>query len=109
MNSMKNAQIRDDIVCMTVITEWKKRVRLIDMLTECGAKLINVEFGWGSASVSQLSEMFGFDPDGSKAVIICLLRRENADKVFSLLNNSFNFEKANTGIAFTIALDKLVF
>ena len=101
--------MNNDLVCMTVVGSRKKKIALLDALTERGAKLINVEFGLGSARVSSYIEVFGFDPEDKKVILICLMRRENAEKMFDVLYKEFHFDEPNTGIAFTLPLDKLVF
>ena len=101
--------IPDDIVCLTVISVREDKEDLMDAMSDGGGKLINVEFAWGSAHVSSLSEMFGFTPDDKKVVLTCLMKKDKSEEFLDLLANEFEFDKPNTGIAFTIPLDKLSF
>lgn len=99
----------EDIVCMTVIAGRKKKISLLDAIIENGGKLVNVEFGLGSAYVSLLNEAIGFDPENKKVIIICLMKRCNSEKLLHVLVEKYHFDKPNTGIAYTVALDKLSF
>ena len=98
-----------DLVSMTIIAGRKIKDPLLDALVAGEGKLINVEYGRGSTHVSSLSEMFGFTPENKKVVIICIMRKEASEKMLEVLAEDFNFNKPNTGIAFTIALEGLSF
>ena len=99
----------EDVVFLTVIAERNIKAELIDSLSAVGGKLLNVEYAHGSADINTLREMFGFYVEKKKVVINCLMRKENAEKVFNILNTEYHFDEPNTGIAFTVALDKLSF
>ena len=51
--------------------------------------------------------MFGLVPEENKVVITCLLPSEKSDALLDMLVEKFNFDKPNTGIAFTIPVEKL--
>jgi hypothetical protein len=60
-------------------------------------------------SNSSFGEIFGFVPQENKVIIICLLSHDKADVVIDRLEKKFDFNKPNTGIAFTVDIDGLSF
>ena len=93
----------------TVITSIKSKDPIIELLQQNGAKGINVTYGHGSAKKGVLAQAFGFDTEEKKLIVTCLIPTENAVTVTKTLYESFNFNKANTGIAFGIKVDALLF
>lgn len=99
----------DDLVCMTVIAGRKLKQPLLKAIVDGGGKLVNIEFAKGSTHVSSLSEAFGFKPENKKVVFTCLMRKEASNNLFEVLNEDFDFNEPNTGIAYTISVDGLSF
>ncbi len=93
----------------TVITNVKSKDLIIRLLQDNGAKGINTAYGHGSAKKGVLAQAFGFDTEEKKLVLTCLIPTENANIVTSELYENYNFNKANTGIAFGIRIDALLF
>ncbi len=103
------SQNSSGIVFLTVIAGRKQKVTLLDKLAEMGGRLINVVYGRGTVDASYLKCILGMVPEEEKVVITCLLPEEKTDAVFNMLINKFHFDKPNTGIAFTIAVEMLSF
>ncbi len=101
----------NDIKCciefLTLIAGRKQKEALLDALSEAGGRLINIVYGKGSVKSSYLKDMFGLVPEENKVVITCLLPSEKSDALLDMLVEKFNFDKPNTGIAFTIPVEKL--
>lgn len=95
------------IVFLMLIAGRKQKDALLDALTEAGGKLIKTVYGRGSVKSSYLKDMLGLVPEENKVVITCLLSGEKADAALEMLVKKFNFDKPNTGIAFTIPVEKL--
>ena len=96
-----------NIEFLILIAERKKKEEFLTVLSRAGARIINTIYGRGSAKVNSLMEMLGIIPDDDKVVITCLISRENSDDVFEILVKEFNFDKPNTGIAFSIPVEGL--
>ena len=48
-------------------------------------------------------------PEENKVVITCLLTRGQSDAVLRMLVEKFDFDKPNTGVAFTVPVDRMPF
>ncbi len=92
-----------------IIGNTKLREKFSALLKENGAHSINTIYGRGSVGKSILAQAFGLDSDQKKVIISCLLPTENAEKVINVLYEEYNFNKANTGIAFSVPIQKLLF
>jgi len=90
-----------------IIADRKKKKSLITLLTQSGARIINTLYGTGSAKVNSFADAFGFIPEENKIVITCLLSADKSDILIETLNKEFNFDKQNTGIAFTVPVEGL--
>jgi len=98
------------IAFLLVISGRKKKDALLTLLTDMDIRVVNVSYGKGSVkSNSPLIDIFGFVPEENKVVITCLLSREEAGIVIDRLEKKFEFNKPNTGIAFTVCVDSLSF
>ena len=95
------------VVFLTVIAGRKQKSALLDALAEMGGRLVNIVYGRGTVDASYLKCILGMVPEEEKAVITCLLPGEKTDAVMEMLVKKFRFDKPNTGIAFTIAVEKL--
>lgn len=101
---------RKNIVYLILIAGRKLQSSLLDFLSDEDAKVVHILYGKGAASAKpSLVEAFGFTPEENKVIITCVLTREKADNVLGLLVRKYNFDKPNTGIAFTINVDGLSF
>ena len=97
----------DGLVFLMVIAGRKQKRLLLDALTEAGGRLVNIVYGRGTIDANYLKYILGLTQEESKVVIICLLPGVKADAVLEMLIKKFRFDKPNTGIAFTIPVEKL--
>ena len=98
-----------DIVYFTLIAGRSSKDELLTAIMEAKGRLINIFYGKSSVKSRLLLDVLGFVPEENKVLITCLMRRENADRLLSVLKEEFDFKKPNTGIAFIIPIDKLSF
>lgn len=98
-----------ELVYLSLIAERKMKTALLDAMSESGGRIMHSMYGRGSVRASQLREVFGLVVEENKVLITCLLSREKADIVLQMLVDKFDFNKPNTGVAFTIPVDRLSF
>lgn len=94
---------------LIIISDQKKKNKFLKLLGNHGARAINVVYGHGSMSPNAIAAAFGFESEHSKVVISCLVKNDNAKDLIDILYNEYNFNKPNTGIAFTIPVEGLAF
>ena len=99
----------EKIVFMVVIIGRKQKDALLTALLDSGIRLINTTYGRGSVNAGYFMTAFGLCPEKNKAVITCISTCVKTDAAFKMLNEKFNFDKPNTGIAFTVPVDGLSF
>ena len=92
-----------------IIAEQKKRKKFLSLLNDYDARGIDVIYGHGSMSPSAIAAAFGFEAEQGKVLISCLMRSEKAKELMDVLYNEYNFDKPNTGIAFSITVEGLAF
>ncbi len=92
-----------------IIAEQKKKDKFLSLLDKFGARGIEIVYAHGSMSPSAIAEVFGFEAEKGKVMISCLMKTENAKELTSVLYNEYNFNKPNTGIAFSISVEGLAF
>ncbi|MDD2269890.1 MAG: hypothetical protein PHY15_10180 [Eubacteriales bacterium] len=103
---MKNEKA-GKLVFLTLIVGRKQKDEILTAMFESGAKLISTLYGRGAVSASFLKNLLGLVPEENKAVITCLITEDKVDATMQMLIEKFNFNKPNTGIAFTIPVSKL--
>ena len=92
---------------LTLIAGRKSRAALVHALSEAGGRLIKIVYAKGSVHSNYLLDMFGLVPEENKVVITCLLPHDKAEAVLQMLVDQFHFDQPNTGIAFTVPVEKL--
>ena len=97
------------IVFFTIIVDRKKKDDIVSLLMKSGARVINTVYGKGSVKAGMMKNVFGFVPEENKIIATCLLLGEKSDALIDTLNKDFNFDKPNTGIAFSIPIEGLSF
>ena len=105
---MKNEGMRQ-IVFLIVIAGRKKKDALLSALSESGTHLACTIYGKGTVNASYLESILGLVPEENKVVLTCMMLKEKAETVMDMLVNQFHFDKPNTGVAFSIPIDKLSF
>ena len=95
------------VVQLMLIAGRERYDALLAAMPEKGARVINTIYGKGSVKASYLMDAFGLVPEENKVVIACLIPSDKLDAMFAMLVEKFDFNKPNTGIAFTIPVEKL--
>ncbi len=90
---------------LTVISDRKRAEELLEALRGAGCHLIHSEYAKGSATTGYFSDMLGLMPEEKKIVITSLLTSAASKTVLKLLETDFDFDKPNTGIAFTVPVE----
>ena len=94
---------------MVLIAGRKQKDKLVKALCENGGHFFNICYGRGSVKARFLMDAFGLVPEENKVLITFLLSEQKVSTIFDLLINDFQFDKPNTGIAYTIPVEKLSF
>lgn len=92
-----------------IIAEQKKKKKFLSLLDEYGARGIEVVYAHGSMNPSAIAAAFGFESVQEKVMISCLLKDEKAKELIEVLYQRYNFNKPNTGIAFSVAVEGVSF
>ncbi len=95
------------IDCLIVIAGRKQKKALADALSAEGARLMHAVYGRGSIHASHLKELLGLVPEEQKVLIHCLIPQNRVDAVMNMLATRFGFDRPNTGVAFTIPIEKI--
>ena len=93
----------------TIITSTKSEKSIIKLLNENCAHVIEIIYGHGSATKGVLAQAFGFDTEEKKLLITCLVPTNVAKNLIDILYDEYNFNKPNTGIAFSMKVEGLLF
>ena len=101
--------MNNNLQYLVIISKTKLKDKLMKLLTENGGKGLITMYGKGSVSSSVLAQSFGLDSDTKRLILQCLIMTENAKEVLQILIDKFNFNKPNSGIAFTIPVEGLMF
>ncbi len=99
---------RKTLQYVVIICRQKHKNKFVKLLVERGGHGINVVYGKGSANAGFVAKAFGLETESPKAVISCLLPTERAQMLVDTLRIEYDFEKANTGIAFSVPVGGLV-
>ena len=92
-----------------IIAGQKKKDKFIQLLNAHGARGVSIVYGHGSMSRSALAAAFGIGAESGRALISCLVKRDQAEKLVAALYKDYDFDKPNTGIAFSIPVEGLAF
>ncbi len=92
-----------------LICNPKQKEKFYSLLKEYGANAINTVSAKGSVTKSVLAQAFGLDATDKKLFMSSLLPTEKAEELIKVLYEKYNFQKPNTGIAYTIPVEGLLF
>ena len=92
---------------LVLIAGREQKDNILSALNKKGGHIINVFFGSGTIKAINLMELLGLVHEREKVVITCLASNEEVDAIFSMLVKDFGFDKPNTGIVYTIPVEKL--
>ena len=105
---MGDAQIKG-VQYFVLIAEQKKKNKFLSLLGEYGARGIETVYGRGSMSPGAIAAAFGFEAEQGKVIITCLVKDEKAGELIEVLYKDHKFDRPNTGIAFGISVEGLMF
>ena len=97
------------LMYMVIIAERNLKDQLLSAMSEKGCHVINVVYGKGVVKAGYLADALGLVPEEQKILITCLILNTKAEDVFEMLAADFNFNDPNTGIAFTIPVENLLY
>lgn len=95
------------IVLLIVVAKRKLKEKIVTALHDVSATLFNVTYAKGSVQQSNLLESLGLTVEQGKVMITCLISLKQSDEALQMLVKRFDFNKPNTGIAFTIPVESL--
>ncbi len=90
-----------------LICDKKKKNTFIELMGSHGAACIDVSYGKGSANAGILEKALGFETEEHKVVISALIHTTKATELIDVLTAKHNFNRQNTGFAFTIPVESL--
>ena len=102
-------EVSIDIEFFTIIAGRNLKEDLCVAVSKQGGRLQNIMYGHGTVTASYVMDAFGFVPEEHKVIITCLLPPKRAVELMRVLVEEFDFNKPNTGIAFSVSLDKMSF
>lgn len=92
---------------LTLIVGRKYKDEILRFLLEAGCHLIDVVYAKGSVQSGYFRDMLGLVPEEKKVMITCIIAGDLSGQLLEQLVTKYNFDKPNTGIAFTVPVDKL--
>lgn len=101
-----NMDVSSGISFLILISGRKHKDKLLAHLSDHGAHVVNTLYGKGAGSVGHAMNVFGFVIEDEKIVITCLVSDNKIEDVLDMLSDKFKFKDPNTGIAFTVPVDK---
>ena len=102
MTESKNA-----IEYITIIAAREYKDEIVKLLIELRCHLIELVYAKGSVKDSYFKDMLGLVPEEKKVIISCIVTSDVSSKVLEQLVSKLHFNRPNTGIAFTVPVDKL--
>jgi len=94
---------------MVIIAGRNRKDELLAAMTEKGCHVINIFYGKGAAKAGYLLDALGLVQEEQKILITCLILNTKAKAVFDMLISEFNFNEPNTGIAYLIPVENLLY
>lgn len=94
-------------VLLTLIAGRNQREVLLAALAEAGMHLVSTMYGRGTIKASVLRDAFGLSTEEKKIIITCVSTEAKVNAALRMLADRFDFDKPNTGIAFTSQIDRV--
>lgn len=105
---MREVQI-NGLQYFVIIADQNKKKRFLALLDAYDARGIEVVYARGSMSPSAVAAAFGFESEQKKVMLSCLLKNEKAKRLLDVLYTEHQFDKPNTGIAFSVPVEGMAF
>jgi len=99
----------DDVVFFVIIAKRREKDAILDSLSALDIHLTNIVYGRGSVRAGYLRDVLGLVPEDSKVALLSVSTRAKADAVLKMMIEKFEFNKANTGIAYTVPVESLAY
>jgi len=99
----------EKIVFLTLIAKRERREELLSALSESGIHLVNTSYGRGFVDTGYLGKAFGLAKEARQAVLTCVSSQSKAYAFLKRLAKDYGFNNPDTGIAFTIPIEKIVY
>lgn len=100
-------EARFNIDFLTIITGRKHKEAILKLLLDSGCRLIDVVYAKGSVQTGYFRDMLGLVPEEKKVMITCFITSNLSGQLLDRLVEKFKFDEPNTGIAFTIPVEKV--
>jgi len=94
---------------MVVIAGRNQKEAILSAMSEKGCHVINVLYGKGCADADFVMDALGLVHEENKILITCLILNNKAEVILDMLVSEFEFNKPNTGVAYTIPVEKLLY
>jgi len=94
---------------MVIIASRKQRKALLKALVDSGVKLTNAIYCRGTVDADIVMRSIGLVSEADKVMVLCELPEILVNRVLQMLVDTFHFNQPNTGVAFTVDIDKLSF
>ena len=94
---------------MVIIAGRDLKEKLLSAMSDKKCHVINIIYGRGAADADFIKDALGLTPEENKILVTCLLLNNKADEVFEMLISDFHFDKPNTGIAYVVPVENLLY
>lgn len=92
-----------------LICNPKHKGKFSALLSEYGVKNITTVSAHGSVPQNALAKAFGLESTDKKLMLSALIPTDVAKQLIDILYSKYEFSKPNTGIAYTIPVEGLLF
>lgn len=108
-NNNNGTTVIDKIVFLVIIIGREKKEDVINALSVLGVRFMNTMYCKGTFKSVALQSALGLVPEKNKVMITTASTYSKASAILDMLNKKFNFDKPDTGIAFTMPINRVVF
>ena len=99
----------DRLIFTVVIAGRKQKDAILTAMLTAGVHVIHTLYGHGTVKTGYLENTLGLIPEHKKVVITALSKRGKSQAILKILHEEFHFNIPNTGIVFTIPVEKISF
>ena len=95
-----------DLRFLFIISKRNQKETILKELLKHELLLCDVVYGTGWVKNNSFFSALGLVSEQNKIVFLGLIDKSSVDGIFAMLNEQFHFDQPNTGIAFTIPVEK---
>jgi hypothetical protein len=101
----------DKPVFMTIIARRNLKANLLTTLLDCGIHLIKTHYARGTVITGYIKNTFGLTEEERYIVMICVSTSAKVNAFLQRIEieDEYDFDQPDTGIIFTIPVDKVSF